>query len=276
MKKTFLLSSIFVLLLTVTGFAKKTNIPKEQKILIQTTAGNVMVKLYNQTPLHRDNFIKLVNSNFFDSVLFHRVISEFMIQGGDPNSKKALPDAMLGDGDVGYKIPAELKIPELFHKKGALAAAREGDNVNPEKASSGCQFYIVVGKIFTDKDLDMLQLSRKQTIRTSNYQKMMKGKQIQVEKYKHTLEYGKLKALNDSVMVQLEEKMKTDTSYIFTSKQREIYKTKGGTPHLDANYTVFGEIISGMDVVEKISKVKTNKLDRPIKDVRILKMTLIK
>lgn len=276
MKKTFLLSSIFVLLLTVTGFAKKTNIPKEQKILIQTTAGNVMVKLYNQTPLHRDNFIKLVNSNFFDSVLFHRVISEFMIQGGDPNSKYAQPDVMLGNGDVGYKIPAEFKIPELFHKKGALAAAREGDNVNPEKASSGCQFYIVVGKIFTDKDLDKLQLSRKQTIHSSIYQKMMKGKQIQAEVYKQTHDYSKLKALNDSVMLQIEEKMKTETSYMFTPKQRETYKTKGGTPHLDANYTVFGEIISGMEVVEKISKEKTNKLDRPINDVRIIKMTLIK
>ena len=276
MKKTFILSSILVLLMFVTGFTKKNNIPIEQKVLIQTTEGDVTVKLYNETPLHRNNFIKLVESNVYDSVLFHRVISEFMIQGGDPNSKKAQPDVMLGNGDVGYKIPAEFKIPELFHKKGALAAAREGDNVNPEKASSGCQFYIVVGKTFTDKDLDLMQLNRKQKIRSQYLQKMMDEKQNQAETYKNVQDFDKLKALKDSIMTIVEEKLKSDSSYIFTPAQREVYKTTGGTPHLDGNYTVFGEIISGMEVVEKISKVKTNSADRPLENIRILKMKLVR
>ena len=213
---------------------RNSNKMKEPTVQIETTDGNIVVKLYNETPLHRDNFMKLVSEKFYDGVLFHRVIADFMIQGGDPDSKTAKPGAQLGEGDTGYTIPAEFRTPAIYHKKGALAAAREGDNVNPQKASSGCQFYIVEGKTFTDAELDKMQESK-------------------------TARYGNIAATNDS-------------TYKFSLQARKDYKTVGGTPHLDGNYTVFGEVIKGLDVVEKISKVKTNASDRPLDDVRIITM----
>lgn len=206
---------------------------KEPKVLIETTQGTILVKLYNETPLHRDNFVKLVKEKFYDGVLFHRVIADFMIQGGDPDSKNAKTDTQLGNGDVGYTIPAEFRTPAIYHRKGALAAARTGDNENPQKASSGCQFYIVEGKTFTDMELDNMQAGK-----IARYSK---------------------NAANDS-------------TYKFSTKARADYKTIGGTPHLDGNYTVFGEVIKGIDVVERISKVKTSTSDRPVEDVKVLKM----
>ncbi len=209
---------------------------KEEKVQIETTEGVIVVKLYNETPLHRDNFLKLVKDKFYDGVLLHRVIADFMIQGGDPDSKTAQPNTQLGGGDIGYTIPAEFKTPAIYHKKGALAAARQGDNVNPQKASSGCQFYIVEGKTFTDADLDNMERGWK--MRTGNYG-------------------------NDSVK-------------LFSEQARADYKTIGGTPHLDGNYTVFGEVVEGIEIVEKISKVKTNSSDRPMEDVKILKMKTVR
>ena len=208
---------------------------KEQKMKIETSEGDITLKLYNETPLHRDNFIRLVKSKFYDGVLFHRVIDQFMIQGGDPNSKDAMPGKMLGDGDVGYTIPAEFRTPQLYHKRGVLAAAREGDDENPEKASSGCQFYIVVGKQFTNEQLDEMEVS-------------------QIKKYGHA----------------------NDSTYKFSEQARTDYTTIGGTPHLDGNYTVFGEILTGMDVVDRIAQARTNRADRPIEDIRIHKMRLIR
>ena len=208
---------------------------KEQKMKIETSEGDITLKLYNETPLHRDNFIRLVKSKFYDGVLFHRVIDQFMIQGGDPNSKDAMPGKMLGDGDVGYTIPAEFRTPQLYHKRGVLAAAREGDDENPEKASSGCQFYIVVGKQFTNEQLDEMEVS-------------------QIKKYGHA----------------------NDSTYKFSEQARTDYTTIGGTPHLDGNYTVFGEILTGMDVVDRIAQARTNRVDRPIEDIRIHKMRLIR
>lgn len=208
---------------------------KQQKVLIQTTEGDITLKLYNETPLHRDNFIKLVKAKTYNGVLFHRVINEFMIQGGDPNSKTAAPDVMLGDGDVGYTIPAEFRTPGIYHKYGALAAARQGDNTNPQKASSGCQFYIVTGKKFTDEQLDNLQKN-------------------------NILRYGHA----------------NDSTYKFSAQARHDYKTIGGTPHLDGNYTVYGEVLKGMDVVERISKTETNRANRPTKDIRIKRMKLVR
>ena len=207
---------------------------KEQKMKIETTEGDITLKLYNETPLHRDNFIKLVKSKFYDGVLFHRVIDEFMIQGGDPNSKDAKPGKMLGEGDVGYTIPAEFRTPQLYHKRGVLAAAREGDDENPKRASSGCQFYIVVGKQFTDEQLDEMEASK-------------------IKKYGHA---------NDSI-------------YKFSEQARTDYTSIGGTPHLDGNYTVFGEVLTGMDVVDRIAQARTNRNDRPIKDIRIIKIRMI-
>ncbi len=209
---------------------------KEPKVEIKTTRGIIVVKLYNETPLHRDNFVKLVQEKFYNGLLFHRVIDGFMIQGGDPDSKNAKPDSELGNGDVGYTIPAEFRTPAIYHRKGALAAARTGDNENPQKASSGCQFYIVEGKKFTDKELDNMQAGK-------------------------IARYGN--QANDSV-------------YKFSLKARADYRTIGGTPHLDGNYTVFGEVVKGLDVVEKISVVKTNESDRPLEDVRIISMKIVR
>ena len=208
---------------------------KNQKVKIETTEGDITLLLYDDTPLHRDNFIKLVKAKFYDGVLFHRVINEFMIQGGDPNSKNAEPGKMLGDGDVGYTIPAEFKTPQIYHKRGALAAAREGDDTNPEKASSGCQFYIVVGKQFTNEQLDQMEASK-------------------IDKHGHA----------------------NDSTYKFSEQARIDYTTIGGTPHLDGNYTVYGEVLTGIDVVDKIAQARTNRADRPREDIRIIKMRLMR
>ena len=207
---------------------------KNQKVKIETTEGDITLLLYDDTPLHRDNFIKLVKSKFYDGVLFHRVINEFMIQGGDPNSKNAEPGKMLGDGDVGYTIPAEFKTPQIYHKRGALAAAREGDDSNPDKASSGCQFYIVVGKQFTNEQLDQMEASK-------------------INKHGHA----------------------NDSTYKYSEQARIDYTTIGGTPHLDGNYTVYGEVLTGMDVVDKIAQARTNRANRPREDIRIIKIRLI-
>lgn len=204
---------------------------KEYMVRMFTTAGVVDVKLYDETPEHRDNFVKLVKEQRYDSLLFHRVIKDFMIQGGDPESKYAAPGKRLGEGDLGYTIAPEF-MPELhFHRRGALAAAREGDDVNPSKASSASQFYIVWGNVFTNEQLERLKVHYKQ--RT--------GKDISI-----------------------------------TPEQMEVYTTIGGTPHLDGDYTVFGEVVRGLEVVDAIQNVKCDGNDRPLRDVRIIKMELIK
>lgn len=214
--KKLLLTTLSVCLLTVAMAKKKSN-----TIIIETTYGNIKLELYDNTPKHRDNFIKLANEGFFDSTLFHRIIPQFMIQGGDPDSKRAAAEAMLGNGDVGYRIDAEINDTN-FHQYGAVAAARDN---NPNKSSSGCQFYIVVGKQFTGEQLDQMS---KQNGRT------------------------------------------------YTPAQRALYATKGGTPHLDGNYTVFGQVTEGMDVVEKIVKEPRNNMDRPNKDMRMLSVKVAK
>ncbi|MFD2285148.1 peptidylprolyl isomerase [Pedobacter petrophilus] len=211
--KRFLL---FILVLSsISTFAAK---PKNQYVRIKTEYGECVIRLYNETPLHRDNFLKLTKKGFYNGTLFHRVIKSFMIQGGDPDSKNAKPDSLLGEGGPKYTIPAEFQ-DSLFHKKGVLAAAREGDLVNPEKASSGSQFYLVQGKIFTDEQLNSLE------------EKRLKFK--------------------------------------IPEWQRQVYKTIGGVPHLDRNYTVYGEIVMGLGLVDKIAAMETDKNDRPKQDVRM-------
>lgn len=202
---------------------------RKKDVLLQTSMGDMVIRLSDSTPLHRDNFLKLAKVGFYDSILFHRVIKNFMIQAGDPDSKNAKTGIPLGNGGPGYTVPAEFR-STLFHKKGVIAAARMGDNVNPLKASSGSQFYIVQGKIFTDAELDATETSR------------LAGRKIPAE-------------------------------------QREVYKTIGGTPHLDQSYTVFGEVVKGLEVLDKIAAVETSKAadrDRPLEDVRIVKVKLIK
>lgn len=228
--KRILTLALSILILSNFAFAdKKEKSEKGDKkdknkfVEIKTTMGTMVVMLYNETPKHRDNFINIVKAKQYDSVLFHRVINSFMIQAGDPTSKNASATAMLGNGELPgiARIPAEFN-SSLYHKKGALAAARDG---NPEKASSNCQFYIVQGKKFTDADLDRMELYN---------------------------------------------------GWKYTSAQREMYKNVGGTPHLDNNYTVYGELVSGMDVLDAIASVKTNPGDRPAVDVVILQTKLLK
>jgi len=245
---------------------------KEQVVKISTTMGDIKVKLYNETPLHRDNFIKLVKEKFYDGVLFHRVINNFMIQAGDPDSKNATPEARLGSGNLGYTIPAEFR-PELFHRKGVLAAARQADQVNPERASSASQFYIVQGRKYASGDLEKLvegaNRSRKAMVLrqlTKKYDNEIKTLQAAKDKEGLKALAARLNSMGDSLFVK--EKL------TLTWAQKRAYTSEGGIPHLDGQYTVFGEVIEGMDVMEKIAEVKTDSQDRPYKDVVIKSMEL--
>jgi len=256
------------------------NANTETKVRIETTKGDMVVELYNETPLTRDNFIKLVKDKFYDSTLFHRVIQGFMIQGGDPQSKKAAPGVMLGNGDVGYTVPAEIR-PDLYHKKGALACARTGDNVNPSKASSGCQFYIAQGKVYTDAELTQMEdrqnMGVKQQIFTSIINKpenaQLKQKFIQ---YQQQSNIDSLRALAATLEPQIDTIYAKSPKFAYTPEQRKTYTTIGGVPHLDGQYTVFGEVIEGLNIVDSIAAVKTGPGDRPVQDVRILSMKIVK
>jgi cyclophilin family peptidyl-prolyl cis-trans isomerase len=218
MKKLF---TLFLSLCLVSAFATK---PKNQYVKIATSKGTVIIRLYNETPLHRDNFIKLAKAGVYNGTLFHRVIKAFMIQGGDPDSKNAKPDSALGNGSLGYTVPAEFR-DSLFHKKGVLAAAREGDTSNPTKASSSCQFYIVQGKIWTDSLLNIVE------------EKRLKFK--------------------------------------IPEWQRQVYKTIGGSPHLDRSYTVYGEVVKGLEMVDEIANEPTGVGDRPKTDIKMM-VTVLK
>lgn len=201
------------------------------QVLLQTSMGDIVVELYNETPRHRDNFLKVVRSGYYNGILFHRVIADFMIQAGDSTTRHAKPGAPVGDYDLGYTVPSEFRFPQFFHKRGALAAAREPDSVNPQRASGGAHFYIVWGHTYTDASLDRIQHKT------------------------DSLTGGKVK---------------------FTPEVREYYKTVGGTPHLDGMYTVFGQVVKGLDVVDAIDHVKTDDGDRPLADVRIIKAVVLK
>ena len=200
------------------------------EVEFQTTEGNIRIALFNETPQHRDNFMKLVRMEFYDSLLFHRVIKDFMIQGGDLHSKHAEPGKFLGEGELDYTIEPEFRLPQIYHRRGVIASARESDRVNPERRSGAAQFYIVWGKVFDDKRLSKIQ-----------------------------------ERLDSATNGQVK----------LTPEMIETYKTVGGTPHLDGQYTVFGEVTEGLDIVERIQQVETDKNDRPINDIRILKVRII-
>lgn len=245
---------------------------KETLVKIETSAGNIKVKLYNETPKHRDNFIKLAKEGHYEGTLFHRVIKDFMIQAGDPESKNAPKGKMLGAGDVGYTIPAEFVYPKYFHKKGALSAARQGDNVNPKKESSGCQFYIVTGKVYNDSTLLNMERhindSRVESIFNGLAQKHMK----EIYKMRKANDENGLYELQEKLIAQAQEEAAKLPEFRFTPEQVKAYTTVGGTPHLDNEYTVFGEVVEGLDVVDKIQQVKTDRSDRPEEDVKIIKV----
>jgi len=269
---------LFVILIAILSLSESCASKKYSGTMVcfETNYGKITVRLYPETSKHRDNFLKLVNSGFYNGVLFHRVIADFMIQAGDPDSKTAKPNASLGSGDLGYTIPAEFIYPKYFHRKGALAAARQGDQTNPQKASSGCQFYIVQGKTFTDSQLDELDQNNEKKLEAKLFQDIVKTKQDEVNKYQTERNQQKLDALRDTILVQVHAQLKTHPAIKLTPLQREEYKTIGGTPHLDGEYTVFGEVVEGMDVVESISKVKTGRNDRPVEDVKVIKAEVLK
>jgi cyclophilin family peptidyl-prolyl cis-trans isomerase len=262
-----LLLALAILFLASCSPSGKSTQQKGPVVQIKTEYGTMKVLLYNQTPQHRDNFLKLVKQGFYNGLLFHRVIPGFMIQGGDPKSRDAEPGQLLGNGGPGYTLPAEIK-PGLIHKKGALAAARLGDQVNPEKRSSGSQFYIVEGKVFTPGELDSLEVLRTQHEAQDIYHQLFMKK---ADSVRILQEQGKQIEYAD--MLDRLEKQAEDSAaahpFHFTPQQRKTYTTIGGVPHLDGNYTVFGEVVEGLNVIDSIAHVKTDGHDRPLKDVQM-------
>lgn len=246
---------------------------KRTLVKLETTMGNITVALYNETPKHRDNFIKLVKEGVYDSTLFHRVIKQFMIQAGDPDSKNASDTAMLGSGDVGYTIPAEF-YPKFFHKKGVLAAARQGDDVNPEKASSGCQFYIVTGRKFTEPQLLGMENKINEQREEALFDSLARQHMKEIYKMRKAGDNAGLLELQDTLEAQARELADKEEKFRFTPEQIKAYSTIGGAPHLDGSYTVFGEVTEGMEVVDNIEIAKTNRADRPIENIRILKASI--
>lgn len=246
---------------------------KRTLVKLETTMGNITVALYNETPKHRDNFIKLVKEGVYDSTLFHRVIKQFMIQAGDPDSKNASDTAMLGSGDVGYTIPAEFN-PKFFHKKGVLAAARQGDDVNPEKASSGCQFYIVTGRKFTEPQLLGMENKINEQREEALFDSLARQHMKEIYKMRKAGDNAGLLELQDTLEAQARELADKEEKFRFTPEQIKAYSTIGGAPHLDGSYTVFGEVTEGMEVVDNIEIAKTNRVDRPIENIRILKASI--
>ncbi len=244
-------------------------------VLIETPYGEIKIRLYDETPLHRDNFLKLVNQGFYDDLLFHRVINEFMIQGGDPQSRDAAPSARLGAGDPGYKIDAEILYPQFFHKKGALAAARQGDQGNPQKRSSGSQFYIVHGKVFSPEELEQME----RAMADRQYQMMMMRYMEPFRQQFMALQQAGdregFQALMQKISEDAAAEVEAMPAFQFSDAQREAYTTIGGTPQLDGEYTVFGEVIEGLDVIDQIAAVETGSMDRPVQDVK-MKIKLIK
>jgi peptidylprolyl isomerase len=257
------------------GQKKEGNMEKETKLKIETSAGDIIVKLYNETPKHRDNFIKLAEEGTYEGTLFHRVIKDFMIQAGDPDSKNAPKGKMLGSGDVGYTLPAEFVFPKYFHKKGALSAARQGDNVNPKKESSGCQFYVVTGKVYSDSTLLGMEQQMGQMRLNTAFQALAQKHTKDIYKMRKAGDQEGLMNLQDSLIAQAEAQIAGEPEFHFTPEQVKAYTTVGGTPHLDGEYTVFGEVMEGMEIVDQIQKVKTDRSDRPEEDVMIKKITIL-
>lgn len=245
----------------------------KETLVLETSMGTMKLKLYEETPIHKANFLKLVNEHFFDSLLFHRVIQNFMIQGGDPVSKHAKYGDTLGDGEIGYTLQAEI-IPQLIHKKGVLAAAREGDDINPKFESSACQFYIVQGKVRTPEDLKKAEDRINKAAFTNAARKIMKsdeGKALKAlyDRFKTENKLDSADFVNKKIEALIKTEVDKKPTYAFSEYQKKMYTTVGGTPHLDGTYTVFGEVIEGLDVLDKIAAVKTNKKDRPETDVRM-------
>lgn len=253
------------------------NMPINQgdvRVLLKTTLGDITILLYGDTPRHRDNFVKLVKEGHYDGVLFHRVINDFMVQTGDPSSKDAPKGKMLGGGDVPYELEAEFLFPTHYHHRGAIAAARQGDNVNPEKKSSGSQFYIVTGKKFSAGQLDNMERQAIMRHKQDVFDSLARQNRDSIMALRRNRDSAGLQALQEKLAEET-EKLTANDSVVYTPEMRESYMTEGGTPHLDGSYTVFGKVISGMDVVDKIQKAETDGNDRPLEDIRIISATVL-
>lgn len=258
----------------VTEQAMAENDSNNLTVEIQTSLGDITVVLYGDTPIHQKNFLKLVKEGYYDGVLFHRVINEFMVQTGDPNSKNAPAGKMLGEGDPGYTLEAEFVYPRHFHKRGALAAARTGDQINPERRSSGSQFYIVTGKAFNEKQLAQMEKQMRQMQQQAIFDSLAREHKDTLMALRRNRDQAGLQKLQEElVAITTQEAAKNPAK--FTDEQRTAYSTVGGTPHLDGQYTVFGEVVKGMDVVEKIEKAETLPGDRPKEDIKIIKMSVV-
>lgn len=275
--KRYLLIILILSFFCMSCESKKTATEQNKQVCVkmETTMGNIVVKLYNETPAHRDNFVKLVKEGYYDGTLFHRVINQFMIQGGDGDSRNAKPGQQLGMGDPGYTIPAEFVYPKYFHKKGALAAARQGDQVNPEKASSGSQFYIVTGNVIPEGQIGQferqLQMQQEQNV----FNTLVAAHRDEIMTMRRNRDQAGLQALQEQLINETRQQVAREGAFTLTPEQRAAYTTVGGAPHLDGAYTVFGEVVEGMDVVEKIEKVETDRADRPVADVRVISMKIV-
>ncbi|MDX9812054.1 MAG: peptidylprolyl isomerase [Bacteroidales bacterium] len=238
-------------------------------VLISTSMGDIRVKLYNGTPVHRDNFINLVNQGIYDGISFHRVINEFMIQAGDPSTRSGLSKKQL-DTLQNYTLPAEIR-PEYFHKKGALAAARQGNEVNPEMRSSGTQFYIVQGTLATESQLVAAQERINNNLRQAMFIRQIRSIADSARVSGTPMSESEIQ---EQASLKMFEYLSSDQGYRITDAQKEVYKTTGGVPRLDGTYTVFGEVVEGLEVVDKIAAVGTDQSDKPLTDVRILSMKI--
>lgn len=236
------------------------------KVKISTSYGDIVVRLYDETPLHRDNFIKLAKEGTLNGTLFHRVIKDFMIQGGDPQSKGAPKGKMLGSGDVGYTIPAEFN-PALYHKRGALSAARQGDQVNPEKRSSGCQFYIVWGQKYSAGQMGQMEKQMMMQAQQSVFNSLAMEHRDEIMDMRRKRDSAGLQALQDELMAQMTAIISEQGLGKMSQEQKAVYTEVGGTPFLDGQYTVFGEVEEGLELVGKIQEVATDSNDRPLEDI---------
>lgn len=251
----------------------KTLEPGDAIVEINTTAGPIEILLYGDTPAHRDNFLKHVKDGYYDGVLFHRVIKDFMVQTGDPKSKDAAPGEMLGAGDPGYTIEAEIKYPKHYHKYGALAAARTGDQVNPERRSSGSQFYIVTGQKLGERNIRQIEERMGNDVRRQAWMQLMKENADTIKSLQKAGNREALEAYRQELIQKVESSVEIPA---LPEEMKKDYIEIGGTPHLDGQYTVFGEVLKGMDTVEKIQNAATDRNDRPEEDIKVISMEIKK
>lgn len=245
------------------------------RVRIKTSMGDIVVRLYDETPKHRDNFVKLAKEGYFDGTLFHRVIRDFMIQGGDPDSKGAPAGKNLGTGGPDYTIPAEFVFPKLYHKRGALSAARTGDEVNPNRESSGSQFYIVWGKTYKPAELKQMERQLAMQQEQAVFSQLVADNKAKIMELRRNRDRAGLQELQDDLIASTKAICAEKGLPKFTDEQVESYTTVGGTPFLDNQYTVFGEVEEGLEIVGKIQEVETGRNDRPKDDVVMLSVEVI-